>query len=250
MKIKCVVVLGILFLAGLVTAEEKTALKDQKEKFSYGIGVDTGQKLQNLPIELDLDLFIKGVKDAFSKSKLLMTDKEIQETMMNLQKELRAKLEEKRKEIGEKNKKEGELFLAENKKKEGVVTLPSGLQYKVLKEGTGEKPKDADTVTVHYRGTLIDGTEFDSSYSRGKPASFPVKGVIPGWTEALKLMREGAKWQLLIPANLAYGERGGGTRIGPNAALIFEVELISIQKAQGTPPKPSSSTPPKPPQAK
>ena len=249
MKIKCVVVLGILFLASLASAEEKTTLKSPKEKLSYGMGVDTGQKLQNFPIEVDMDLFIKGMKDAFSKSKLLMTEKEIQETMMDLQKEMRVKLEERTKALGEKNKKEGELFLAENKKKEGRVTLPSGLQYKVLKAGTGEKPTDSDTVTVNYRGTLIDGTEFDSSYSRGKPASFPVKGVVPGWTEALKLMQEGAKWQLFIPPNLAYGERGGGTRIGPNATLIFEVELISIQKKQ-TPASPSSPAPPKPPQAK
>ncbi len=241
----------MLFLASLAYAEEKTTLKNQKEKFSYSIGADTGQKLQNLPIEIDLDLLIKGMKDAFSKRKLLMTDKEIQETLMDLQKELRAKFEEQRKVLGEKNKKEGDLFLAENKKKEGVVTLPSGLQYKVLKEGSGEKPQDTDSVTVHYRGTLIDGTEFDSSYSRGTPASFPVKGVIPGWTEGIKLMKEGAKWQLFIPPNLAYGERGGGPRIGPNATLIFEVELISIQKNQGTPPSPHSSSPPrKPPQAK
>ena len=250
MKIKCVVVLGVLFLASLVSAEEKGTLKSQKEKFSYSMGVDTGQKLQNFPIEVDVDLFINGIKDVFSKSKILMTEKEIQETLMDLQKEMRAKLEERMKELGEKNKKEGDLFLAENKKKEGVVTLPSGLQYKVLKEGTGEKPKDVDTVTVHYRGTLIDGTEFDSSYARGNPATFPVKGVIPGWTEALKLIKEGAKWQIFVPSNLAYGARGSAPRIGPNSTLIFEVELISIQKSKQTPTPPSLSAPPKPPQNK
>jgi FKBP-type peptidyl-prolyl cis-trans isomerase FklB len=129
----------------------------------------------------------------------------------------------------EKQKQRGEAFLSENKKKEGVKTLPSGLQYKVIKAGTGKKPGLNDTVTVQYRGTLIDGTEFDSSYRRGQPATFPVSGVIPGWTEALPLMEEGAKWQLFIPPNLAYGERGAGGLIGPNAALIFEVELISVQ---------------------
>jgi len=134
------------------------------------------------------------------------------------------------KQQGEKNKKEGEIFLEANKKKEGVQTLPSGLQYKVLKAGAGKKPTATDTVTVHYRGTLIDGKEFDSSYQRGKPVTFPVNGVIPGWTEALPLMEEGAKWELFIPSNLAYGERGAGRDIGPNATLIFEVELISIEE--------------------
>jgi FKBP-type peptidyl-prolyl cis-trans isomerase FklB len=134
------------------------------------------------------------------------------------------------KELGEKNKKEGEAFLAENKKKEGVTTLPSGLQYKIMKEGDGQIPKSTDTVTVHYRGTLIDGTEFDSSYTRGQPATFPVKGVIAGFSEALQLMKVGSKWQLFIPSNLAYGERGAGDDIGPNASLIFDIELISIKE--------------------
>jgi len=132
--------------------------------------------------------------------------------------------------MGEKNKKEGEGFLAENKKKEGVVTLPSGLQYKVMKEGTGRTPGENDVVVVNYKGTLIDGTEFDSSYRRGKPENLPVNGVIPGWTEALQLMQVGAKWQLFVPSSLAYGERGAGRDIGPNATLIFEIELISIQE--------------------
>jgi FKBP-type peptidyl-prolyl cis-trans isomerase FklB len=146
--------------------------------------------------------------------------------MAVFQKEMMAKQQA----MADKNKKEGEAFLAENKKKEGVKTLPSGVQYKVIKAGTGKKPKLTDTVTVHYRGTLIDGTEFDSSYKRGQPASFQVSGVIPGWTEALQLMGEGAKWQLFVPSNLAYGERGTGGPIGPNATLIFEVELISVQE--------------------
>jgi FKBP-type peptidyl-prolyl cis-trans isomerase FklB len=150
--------------------------------------------------------------------------------MAAFQKEMMAKQQELAKKLGEKNKKEGEAFLSENRKKEGIKALPSGLQYKVVKAGTGKKPKSTDTVTTHYRGTLIDGTEFDSSYRRGQPASFPVSGVIAGWTEALQLMEEGAKWQLFIPPNLAYGERGAGSQIGPNATLIFEIELISIQE--------------------
>ena len=138
-------------------------------------------------------------------------------------------MQEKQKKIGEKNKIDGEAFLAENKKKEGVKTLPSGLQYSIIKEGAGKMPKATDTVTVNYKGTLIDGTEFDSSYRRGQPVSFPVNGVIAGWTEALQLMKEGSKWQLFIPSELAYGEKGAGNTIGPNAVLIFEVELISIK---------------------
>jgi len=133
------------------------------------------------------------------------------------------------KEMGEKNLKEGEAFLQENAKREGVVALPSGLQYEVIEEGTGKSPKPGDEVTVHYRGTLVDGTVFDSSYERGEPVTFPVEGVIPGWTEALQLMKEGAKWKLFIPPSLAYGERGAGQVIGPNATLLFEVELISVQ---------------------
>ena len=166
----------------------------------------------------------------FLAGRVLLTEQEIREITTAFQKEMMAKQEELNKKLGEKNKKEGEVFLAENKKKEGVKTLPSGLQYKVIKAGTGKKPKLTDTVTTNYRGTLIDGTEFDSSYRRGQPASFPVNGVIPGWTEALQLMEEGAKWQLFVPPNLAYGDRGAGRQIGPNATLIFEVELISIQE--------------------
>jgi FKBP-type peptidyl-prolyl cis-trans isomerase FklB len=140
-----------------------------------------------------------------------------------------AKQAETMQKLSEKNKADGEKFLVENGKKEGVKTLPSGLQYKEIAPGTGKSPKTTDTVTTHYKGTLIDGTEFDSSYKRGEPVSFPVSGVIAGWTEALQLMKEGAKWQLFVPPNLAYGERGAGREIGPNATLIFEVELISIQ---------------------
>jgi FKBP-type peptidyl-prolyl cis-trans isomerase FklB len=234
MKLKSIVawVLGILFLTSLASAAEDTALKDQKDKVSYSIGVNIGNSLKTLPVEVNLDLIIKGIRDMVSGTPSLMTDQEIRETMTAFQKEVTAKYAEKMKALGEKNKKEGEAFLAENKKKEGVTTLPDGLQYKVLTAGAGKKPTDADSVTVQYRGTLIDGTEFDSSFKRGQPATFPVKGVIPGWTEALKLMQPGAKWQIFIPSQLAYGERGAGNQIGPNATLIFEVELISIQEKQ------------------
>ena len=222
---------GIVFLLFAVQgfAQEKTVLKDRKEKVSYGIGVDIGRVMQKQGVAIDADLLAKGIKDAVSGGKLLMTDQEIQETLMAFQKEMRAKQEEANKALGEKNKQEGEAFLAANKSKEGVKTLSDGLQYKVLKPGTGKKPKPTDTVVTQYRGTLIDGTEFDSSYRRGQPATFRVDGVIRGWTEALQLMEEGAKWMLFIPPGLAYGDRGAGPQIGPNATLIFEIELVSIQ---------------------
>ena len=213
-----------------MSAEENLVLKNEKDKVSYIIGTEIGKNFKKQSIDIDPDVLTRGIKDAISGGKPLLTEQEVQETMATFQKEMMAKQEELTKKLGEKNKKEGEVFLAENKKKEGVKTLPSGLQYKVIKAGTGKKPKINDTVTTHYRGTLIDGTEFDSSYRRGQPVSFPVSGVIPGWTEALQLMEEGAKWQLFIPPNLAYGERGTGRDIGPNATLIFEIELISIQE--------------------
>ena len=230
MKLQLIAALGILFLASQVSAEENLVLKNQKDKVSYIIGMEIGKNFKKQSIDIDPDILTKGIKDAISGGKPLLTEQEIQENMVTFQKEMMAKQEELAKKLGENNKKEGEAFLAENKKKDGVKTLPSGLQYKVTKAGTGKKPKLTDTVTTQYRGTLIDGTEFDSSYRRGQPVSFPVTGVIPGWTEALQLMEEGAKWQLFIPPNLAYGERGAGRDIGPNATLIFEIELISIQE--------------------
>jgi len=227
MKLKLIVILGILFLVSQVNAQENLVLKNQKDKISYIIGMDIGTNLKKQSIDIDSNILAKGVKDALAGTKPLLTEQEIQETMIAFQKEMMAKQAE----VAKKNKAEGEVFLTENKKKEGVKTLLSGLQYKVIKAGTGKKPKSTDTVTAHYRGTLINGTEFDSSYKRGQPATFPVSGgMIPGWTEALQLMEEGAKWQLFIPPNLAYGEQGAGRDIGPNATLIFEIEMVSIQE--------------------
>jgi FKBP-type peptidyl-prolyl cis-trans isomerase FklB len=231
MRLKLIVVLGILFFVSQVSAEEKLVLKNQKEKVSYCIGLNIGRKLgddlKKQSIDIDPNLITKGIQDALVGAKPLLTDQEIQETMLAFQKEMMAKWEE----VGKKNKADGEAFLAENKKKGGVKTLPDGLEYKVINAGTGKKPKADDTVTVNYRGTLINGTEFDSSYKRGQPATFPVSGgMIKGWSEALQLMQEGAKWELFIPSNLAYGERGMGGIIGPNATLIFEVELVSIKE--------------------
>ena len=232
MKLRWLVGLGIvtLFLAGQIGAQEAPALKDQKDKVSYSIGMEIGKNFKRQSVDVNPELVARGVKDAFSDGKPLMTDDEMKEALTAFQKEMMAKQQELAKQLGEKNQKEGEAFLAENKKKEGVITLPNGLQYKVIKAGSGKKPKATDTVTVNYQGTLVNGTEFDSSYRRGQPVSFPVNGVIPGWTEALQLMEVGAKWQVVIPSNLAYGERGAGPQIGPNSTLIFEIELISIQE--------------------
>ena len=232
MKRSLVIVVCMVLAAGTAFGGEQKPLQTQKEKLSYAIGVDMGTSLKKNAIDVDTDLLFKGIKDALTGSKQLLTEQELRETIQTAQKELQAKQQEKMKTLGEKNKKEGEAFLAANKKKKGVKTLPSGLQYKVITEGKGKMPKATDTVTVNYRGTLIDGTEFDSSYKRNEPATFPVNGVIKGWTEALQLMKEGSKWELFIPADLAYGERGTmGGPIGPNAVLIFEVELLKI-KAQ------------------
>ena len=233
-------VVALALLTGSACAEPQE-LKTEKEKLSYSMGVATGMQMKRQSIDVDADMFAKGLKDAVSGGTLMMTEPQVQETLMKFQQDMAAKQAEKTKLQAEANKKEGEAFLAENKKKEGVKTLPSGLQYKVITEGKGKMPKETDTVTTHYRGTLIDGTEFDSSHKRGQPATFPVKGVIKGWTEALQLMKEGSKWQLFIPSELAYGERGAGQTIGPNATLIFDVELISIsnsaEKAEPKEPK-------------
>jgi FKBP-type peptidyl-prolyl cis-trans isomerase FklB len=230
MKLRMVAVVGILLFAGQVNAGENLVLKSQKDKISYVIGVDLGKNFQKQEIAIDADILAQGIKDGISDAKPLLSEQEVRETLAGFQAEMTAKQMELAKKRGEKNKKEGGAFLAENQKKEGVKTLPSGLQYKVIKAGAGNSPKLTDEVTVHYRGTLIDGTEFDSSSRRGKPETLPVNGVIPGWTEALQLMQVGAKWQLFVPANLAYGERGAGREIGPNAVIIFEIELISIQE--------------------
>jgi FKBP-type peptidyl-prolyl cis-trans isomerase FklB len=205
-------------------------LKTQKEKASYAIGMNIGKNLKRDSVEVDPAVLYRALKDAYTGSKLLLTDEEAKTALTTLQTEVRAKEEAKTKAAAVENKKTGEAFLVANKTKEGVVTLPSGLQYKIIKEGTGPKPTAEDTVLCHYRGALVDNTEFDSSYKRGEPLKIPVGGVIKGWTQAIQLMPVGSKWQLFIPSDLAYGERGApGSPIGPNSALVFEVELISIE---------------------
>ncbi|MBI5328030.1 MAG: FKBP-type peptidyl-prolyl cis-trans isomerase [Deltaproteobacteria bacterium] len=231
MKILLAAALGIVFLAAQVNAGDNTVLKNEKDKISYGIGLSIGSNFKGQSVDINPDVLLRGIKDALSGSKPLMTEKEIQEIMAAFQKEMTAKQAERMKVLAEKNKKDGEAFLTENKKKDGVKTTSSGLQYKIIKAGSGAKPKTTDSVTVNYRGTLIDGKEFDNSYKRGEPATFSLNGIIPGWVEALQLMPVGSKWQLFLPPSLAYGERGTGREIGPNTALIFEIDLVSINSA-------------------
>jgi len=208
------------------------ALTTKKQKFSYALGMNIGTGLGNnlkkQSVEVDPILVSQGLKDALSGAKPRLTQEEAQAVLTEVQTEVRKEQQEKMQEASAKNKSEGEAFLAANKSKEGVVTLPDGLQYKILTAGNGPKPTASDSVVCNYRGTLINGTEFDSSYKRGQPATFGVGQVIKGWTEALQLMPVGSKWQLVIPSSLAYGERGAGADIGPDSTLIFEVELLSI----------------------
>src|SRR6476646_6707085 len=215
-----------------------TTLTTTKQKASYAIGMNLGGGLHRQNVDVDSAALVQGLKDTLSGNKTLLTEEEARAALMQLQSEMQAKMQAKQTAEGEANKKEGDAFLAANKTKEGVVTLPSGLQYKILKEGSGPKPTPTDSVVCNYKGTLINGTEFDSSYKRGEPATFPVTGVIKGWTEALQLMPVGSKWQLFVPADLAYGPRGTPCGpIGPNATLIFEVELISIKDKNPPPDK-------------
>jgi FKBP-type peptidyl-prolyl cis-trans isomerase FklB len=220
------------FSLGVCLAAEKPDLKNENDRISYSVGYQVGGDFKRQEVALNPDLLVKGVQDAMSGAKPLMTQQEMNSTLVDLKKKIMTAQREGQKKAAEKNLAEGKKFLAENAKKEGVTTLPSGLQYKVIAKGTGASPKRTDNVTVHYKGTLIDGTEFDSSYKRGKPATFRVDGVIAGWTEGLQLMKPGAKWLLFVPSNLAYGERGAGSRIGPNSALVFEVELISVEASK------------------
>jgi FKBP-type peptidyl-prolyl cis-trans isomerase len=234
--LKLAAVLTVVLLAGQAAAQEPPVLKTDKEKMSYAIGVDLARNFQRQRIDAETDALLKGMRDVLSRSKLLMTEEDLHVALNTFQTELKQTRSRAVKAVASENKKKGEDFLAANKVREGVVTLPSGLQYKVLKEGDGKKPTGTDTVEVNYRGTLIDGTEFDSSYSRGQPATLKVTGVIKGWSEALQLMPVGSKWQIFIPSELAYGAAGhsygkrvGGFNIGPNETLIMEVELLAIK---------------------
>jgi len=209
--------------------EKKVTLENQNDKISYSIGVNIGSSFKRDSIVVDPEIVLRGMKDAsLDSTKRLMTEAQVQETIVAFRQDMEKKKMEQARAAGDRNKVEGEAFLAANKSRPGVVTLPSGLQYEVITEGKGVRPKPDQAVTAHYRGTLIDGTEFDNTYKRGEPAVFPVNRGIPGWTEALQLMKVGSKWKLYIPSTLGFGERSPGGQIGPNQALIFEIELLSI----------------------
>lgn len=227
---------GMGLLPLQITLGQTPGLKTDKEKLSYAMGMDLGNQLRLQSVEIDAELFKQGLRDALSGAKTLLTETEVRAAIAGLQAGLQKKqtaLQNEQmlamKKLAEKNQKEGEAFLAQNKTKEGVVTLPSGLQYRILKAGEGKRPSLSDTVVCHYRGTTLDGKEIDSSYKRDKPQAVPVTDFNKGWTEALVLMPVGSKWQLFIPPSLAYGERGASGVIGPNVTLIFELELLSIQ---------------------
>jgi FKBP-type peptidyl-prolyl cis-trans isomerase len=217
-------------LAPAAKASSTQAPTTQKEKASYAIGLNIGKGMHRDGVDVDPNMLLRGIKDGMAGAKPLLTDDEGKAALTALQNEVRQKHEAMMQQAGETNKKQGDAFLAANKTKPDVVTLPSGLEYKILNRGTGPKPTAADTVVCNYRGTLLDGTEFDSTAKHGgQPATFQVGQVIKGWTEALQLMPVGSKWQLFIPSDLAYGPRGAGTDIGPNATLVFDVELLSIK---------------------
>lgn len=241
MKRFIVIVSASLIAFPLFGQEKSPQLKDQKDKVSYSIGMQIGFNLARQKVDINPDILAAGIKDSLANKPQLTTE-QVKDIMAQFEKDM----EQKQKDLGEKNKTEGAKYLEDNKKKPGVKTTASGLEYKVEKEGTGPEPKATDMVTVNYRGTLIDGTEFDSSYKRGQPATFPVNGVIKGWTEALQLMKKGAKYQLFIPSSLAYGERAMGPDIAPNSTLIFEVELMDIKPPPTPAPQADSKVPPPP----
>lgn len=212
-----------------VSAQDAPAIKTQKDKLSYAIGIEMGKGVKAQGLDIDLNLMFAGLKDAISGAKPQMSEADLNTIITGIQEEIRQKQMQAMEQQGIDNQKQGEAFLAENSKKPGVVTLPSGLEYKVITDGQGKKPVESDTVLCNYRGTFLDGTEFDSSARAGKPVPFEIKGIIPGIKEALLLMPVGSKWQVVIPSKLAYGDHGAANVIGPNATLIFEIELVSIQ---------------------
>lgn len=228
LKYTLILVLGTIFATSQAWSKDDPVIKTEKDKLSYSIGASIGKNLKKEETDVDLNLLIKGIKTGLAGERLAMPDKEIRIILGTYQSELRKKVMVTKQQAIVENKKKGDAYLAENKGKKGVETLPSGIQYKILKAGTGNKPSEADTVEVHYRGTLIDGTEFDAT-EPAHPATLKVASLIPGWKQALTQMPIGSKWQIVIPSTLAYGERGVGSDIGPNEVLVFEVELLSIK---------------------
>ncbi len=225
---RMVAFLGIVFVAGQLHAEEALVLKSQKEKMSYIMGMDIGASIRGQRADIDSDILLRGIRDALKGNKILLTDQEVRETVAQFQKEMA----ESKQTLAERNRKDAEAFISGDKKKESIVVLPSGLQYKVIRPGSGRRPKATDTVTVFYRATLPNGTEVDSSYRHGQPDTFRVNEMMPGMAEALPLMQEGARWLLFVPPELGYGNLGAGRQIGPNTSVLFEVELLSIAEGK------------------
>ncbi|HTP12977.1 MAG TPA: FKBP-type peptidyl-prolyl cis-trans isomerase [Bacteroidota bacterium] len=223
----CMVVLLMAWSAS--PAQKKAELKTQKQKASYGIGMNIGKEFKEQFPEVDVEAMVRGFRDALAGTKMAIPQAELDSVMMAFQQDMMQRSSERMATLGAKNLKEGEAYCSENKEKPGVITLPSGLQYRIIKEGTGPKPTPKDTVVCNYRGTLVNGKEFDSSYKHGQPAEFVLGQVIPGWIEALQMMPVGSKWELVVPANLAYGERARSADIGPNSTLLFEIELLGIK---------------------
>ena len=221
---KRILILVVATLACL-TVQAESELTTDKEKFSYAVGVQLAQNMLRQAIQLDTEAFIQAVSDVLAAAELKLSPQQMQQVLAAYQE----RAAEKQRNTAQINKAAGEKFLAENRKKEGVMESDNGLQYKIIKQGSGKKPSARDSVAVHYRGTLIDGREFDSSYKRGQPITLPVSGVIQGWQEILPMMPTGSKWRIYVPSQLAYGERGAGTDIGPNATLIFDIELLSVK---------------------
>jgi FKBP-type peptidyl-prolyl cis-trans isomerase len=233
--IRLVTAMAVAALGASVLAADpqptQSALKTDAERLSYALGQDIGDRLKAMNAQVDLQVFMKGVEDAVKGNKPLLTAEEANQVKMAFGQKMQEEMAKQRKEQGEKNLALGQRFMEENKRQPGVKVTPSGLQFQVIREGSGDSPTKDDRVTVNYKGTLVDGTEFDSSYSRKQPATFGVSGVISGWTEALQMMKPGGKYRIVIPPNLAYGDRGAGQKIGPNSALVFEIELLSVEKA-------------------
>lgn len=227
MKVKLITLCCLAILANQGAAAEATTLNTDKDKLSYGIGVSVARNFKKQGSDIEIDLLVKGLRDALAGDKLLLPEKELRKVMNAYQTEIRQKATLTRRVAIEDNRKKGEAFLAANKTKDGVITLPSGVQYKVLQAGNGKTPIDSDLIVCNYRGSLLDGTEFDATED-GKPAKLKLSALIAGWKESMKLMPVGSKWQIFIPAQHAYGERGVGSDIGPNETLIFEVELLGI----------------------
>lgn len=229
MRSRCIAFLGVLWLVSIANAAEIRSLKTESDKRSYAIGVDLARNLKRQGVTADTSVLLEGLRDEIANAPLRMSEEELSRSLNAFQADLKKSRARSPQAVAAANKEAGEAFLASNRNKHGVVSLPSGLQYRIIHEGSGKRPTDADTVEINYRGTLINGAEFESSYRREQPATLKLTGMVPGLAEALKLMPVGSKWEIFIPPELAYGERGSGRRIGPNATLIFEVELLALK---------------------